>query len=194
LSLFNDNRRVVCFIGDSTFFHAGMPGIVNAVYNAHRVLLIVLENGTTAMTGHQDHPGTGRNFNGSTTKLSVRSALEGLGVANIREVDAYKQADLTAMVRDALDEPGFKVIIARHPCMLKFTREARRKAGWSARRVMIDQGVCEQAHECVERFACPSFQRDPEGRVNVSKDLCIGDGSCRQTCPLEAIVPESTQG
>ncbi|OHD79970.1 MAG: indolepyruvate ferredoxin oxidoreductase, partial [Spirochaetes bacterium RIFOXYC1_FULL_54_7] len=160
LTIFNDSRRVVCFLGDSTFFHAGLPGIVNAVYNAHRVLLIVLENGTTAMTGHQDHPGTGRNFNGATTKLSVRSVLEGLGVANIREVDAYKQTDLTAMVRDALDEQGFKVIIARHPCMLKFTREARRKAGWSARRVKIDQGVCEQAHDCVERFACPTFQRD----------------------------------
>jgi indolepyruvate ferredoxin oxidoreductase alpha subunit len=194
LSIFNDRRRVVCFIGDSTFFHAGMPGIVNAVYNAHRVLLIVLENGTTAMTGHQDHPGTGRNFNGATTKLSVRSALEGLGVTNIREIDAYKQAGLTAMVRDALDEPGFKVIIARHPCMLKFTREARRKAGWSARRVMIDQAVCEQAHDCVERFACPTFQRDTEGRVSVSPELCIGDGSCRQNCPVEAIVPEITQG
>ncbi|MFH2114423.1 MAG: thiamine pyrophosphate-dependent enzyme, partial [Spirochaetota bacterium] len=191
LSLFNHSRRVVCFIGDSTFFHAGMPGIVNAVYNAHRVLLIVLENGTTAMTGHQDHPGTGRNFNGTTTKLSVRSALEGLGVSNIREVDAYKQAALTSMVRDALDEPGFKVIIARHPCMLKFTREARRKAGWSARRVKIDQDTCERAHDCVERFACPTFQRDSEGRVSVSPDLCIGDGSCRQTCPAEAIIPDA---
>lgn len=191
LSIFNDRRRVVCFIGDSTFFHAGMPGIVNAVYNAHRVLLIVLENGTTAMTGHQDHPGTGRNFSGATTKLSVRSALEGLGVTNIREVDAYKQVELTVMVRDALDEPGFKVIIARHPCMLKFTREARRKPGWSARRVKIDQGICEKAHECVERFACPTFQRDGEGRITVSSELCIGDGSCRQICPVEAIVPDA---
>jgi indolepyruvate ferredoxin oxidoreductase alpha subunit len=194
LSIFNDRRRVVCFIGDSTFFHAGLPGIVNAVYNAHRLLLIVLENGTTAMTGHQDHPGSGRNFNGPAPKLAVRSALEGLGVANIREVDAYKQAELTSMVRDALDEPGFKVIIARHPCMLKFTREARRKAGWSVRRVRIDQGICQQAYECVERFACPSFQRDAEGRVMVSPELCIGDGSCRQTCPADAIVPEIVQG
>ena len=191
LSLFNDSRQVVCFIGDSTFFHAGMPGIVNAVYNAHRVLLIVLENGTTAMTGHQDHPGTGKNFKGATTKLSIRSALEGLGVSNIREIDTYKQAALTSMVRDALDEPGFKVIIARHPCMLKFTREARRKPGWSARRVKIDQAVCEHAHDCVERFACPTFQRDSEGRVHVHPDLCIGDGSCRQTCPVEAIIPDA---
>jgi indolepyruvate ferredoxin oxidoreductase alpha subunit len=75
--------------------------------------------------------------------------------------------------------------------MLKFTREARRKPGWSARRVKIDQGVCERAHECVERFACPTFQRDSEGKVTVGSELCIGDGSCRQICPVEAIVPDA---
>ena len=189
LSIFNASRRVLCFMGDSTFFHAGLPGIANAVYNGHRVLLVLMENGTTAMTGHQDHPGTGKNFSGPAEKLSVRAALEGLGVRNIREVDTYRQKELTAMTRDALDEPGFKVIIARHPCMLKFTREARRKPGWTARRVTIDQDKCERAHECVERFACPSFQRAADGSVTVSPDLCIGDGSCRQTCPVQAIVP-----
>ncbi|TFG84840.1 MAG: indolepyruvate ferredoxin oxidoreductase [Spirochaetales bacterium] len=191
LALMNDSRRVVCFIGDSTFFHAGLPGITNAVYNGHRVLLIVMENGTTAMTGHQDHPGTGRNFSGVTEKLSVRAALEGLGVKNIREVDTYKQQELTGMVGEALDEPGFKVIIARHPCMLKFTREARRKPGWSARRVMIDLSICTQNHECIERFACPTFQRTEDGTIMVNADLCIGDGSCRQTCPVQAIVPDA---
>ena len=190
LSLLNKERRVLCFLGDSTFFHAGLPGIVNAVYNNHSVLLVIMENGTTAMTGHQDHPGTGKNFSGATQKLSVRAALEGLGVKNIREVDAYKQKELTAMVKEALDEPGFKVIIARHPCMLKFTREARRKPGWSARRVKIDQEICDRIHECVERFACPSFQRDEDGVVTVSPDLCIGDGSCKQTCPVQAIVQD----
>lgn len=191
LSIFNASRRVLCFLGDSTFFHAGLPGIANAVYNGHRVLLVLMENGTTAMTGHQDHPGTGRNFSGEAEKLSVRAALEGLGVKNIREVDTYRQKELTAMVRDALDEPGFKVIIARHPCMLKFTRDAKRKPGFVPRRVTIDQAACERAHECVERFACPSFQRAADGSVSVSPDLCIGDGSCRQTCPVQAIVPEA---
>ncbi len=189
LSLFNETRRVLCFIGDSTFFHAGLPGIANAVYNRHRVLLVVMENGTTAMTGHQDHPGTGRNFNGPSEKLSVNAALTGLGVTNIREVDTYKQSELSAMVREALDEPGFKVIIARHPCMLKFSREASRKPAYVRARVKIDQSVCTKAHECVERFACPSFQRTTDGTVTVNPDLCIGDGSCRQTCPSQAIVP-----
>ncbi len=194
LALHNSARRVICFMGDSTFFHAGLPGIANAVYNCHDVVLVVMENGTTAMTGHQDHPGVGRNFNGDTGKISVRAALEGLGVTNIREVDAYKQAELTAMTTAALAEKGFKVIIAKHPCMLKLTREARRKPGWTARRVKVDGQTCTRLHECVERFACPSFQRGIDGGVTVSHELCIGDGSCRQTCESEAIVPDSRDG
>lgn len=188
LSLFNDTRRVLCFLGDSTFFHAGMPGIVNAVYNSHDVTLVVMENGTTAMTGHQDHPGAGRNFNGEAPKVTVRQALEGLGVTNIREVDAYRQAELADMVRAAIGEPGFKVIIARHPCMLKLTREARRKPGWKARHVRIDGETCTLAQACIAGFACPSFQRQPDGSIQVHEDLCIGDGSCKQVCPSGAIV------
>ncbi|NLJ45469.1 MAG: indolepyruvate ferredoxin oxidoreductase [Treponema sp.] len=196
LSLFREHRRVVCFLGDSTFFHAGLPGIVNAVYNGHEVLLVVMENGTTAMTGHQDHPGTGKSFNGPAPKLPVRAALEGLGVKNIREVDTYRQEELTSMVREALAEPGFKVIIARHPCMLKLTRDARRRAGaaWKVRQVRVDPGTCVKNHECIERFACPSFQARAGGAVEVSRDLCIGDGSCRQTCPAGALVQDKEEG
>jgi len=188
LSLFNDKRKVVCFLGDSTFFHAGMPGIVNAVFNKHDVTLVLMENGTTAMTGHQDHPGAGRNFNGAAQKIGIRAALEGLGVTNVREVDAYKQKELTALVKEAVAEPGFKVVIARHPCMLKFTREARRKPGWKAKHVEIEQGGCSLAQVCIADFACPSFQRRDDGRIEVHEDLCIGDGSCKQVCPSGAVV------
>lgn len=192
LALFNGSRKVVCFIGDSTLFHAGLPGIANAVYNAHELTLVVMENGTTAMTGHQDHPGTGKSFNGDSPRLSVRAALEGLGVANIREVDAYQQAKLIEAMRAATSEPGFKVVIARHPCMLKFTREARRRAGpaWRAKRVRVDQASCTRNLECVGRFGCPSFQVGEGGAISVNADLCIGDGSCRQTCPSGAIVED----
>jgi len=188
LSLHNASRKVLCFLGDSTFFHAGMPGIVNAVFNGHDVTLVIMENGTTAMTGHQDLPSAGRNFNGAAPRIGVRAALEGLGVTNIREVDTYKQAELTALVTAALAEPGFKAIIAKHPCMLKFTREARRKPGWKARRVEIAQGICTQARVCLESFACPSFQVGDGARVEVHEDLCIGDGSCKRTCPSGAII------
>jgi len=194
LSLYNDSRRVVCFLGDATFFHAGLPGIINAVHNDHRVLLVIMRNGTTAMTGHQEHPGTGKNFNGDVEKLTIESVLAGFGVKNVRSVDTYKQKELTSIVSLALEEPGFKVIIASHPCMLKFTREARRKAGWSVHQVRINQDICNHNHECVESFACPSFQRADDGSVTVSPDLCIGDGSCRQTCPADAIIPNLASG
>ena len=179
-------------MGDSTFFHAGLPGIVNAVFNQHNITLILMENGTTAMTGHQDHPATGRNFNDVTEKIPVRSVLEGLGVQHIYEVDTYQQKKLTELVEGCRDD-GFSVVIARHPCMLKFTREQRRKKGYQARRVAIDQAVCDRNHECVAAFGCPTFTRNDDGSVEINADLCIGDGSCIQTCPTSAISPIEIQ-
>ena len=187
LSLFNKTRKVVSFIGDSTLFHAGLPGIVNAVFNNHNLTLIVMENGTTAMTGHQDHPGAGRNANGPSEAIPIRGVLEGLGVKSIREVDAYSQAKLIELVKEANAEEGFSVVIARHPCMLKYTREQQRSPDYVRKSVEVDQEKCDRLHVCVESFGCPSFQRDENGAVTVSPELCIGDGSCIQTCPVKAI-------
>ena len=187
LSLFNRSRKVVSFIGDSTFFHAGLPGVVNAVFNNHNLTLIVMENGTTAMTGHQDHPGAGRNANGPSEAIPVRGVLEGLGVKSIREVDAYSQAKLIELVKEAMAEEGFSVVIARHPCMLKYTREQQRNPDYVRKSVEVNQETCDRLHVCVESFGCPSFQRDEDGTVTVSRELCIGDGSCIQTCPVKAI-------
>ena len=187
LSLFNKTRKVVSFIGDSTLFHAGLPGIVNAVFNNHNLTLIVMENGTTAMTGHQDHPGAGRNANGPSEAIPIRGVLEGLGVKSIREVDAYSQAKLIELVKEANAEEGFSVVIARHPCMLKYTREQQRSPDYVRKSVKVDQETCDRLHVCVESFGCPSFQRDEDGTVTVSPELCIGDGSCIQTCPVKAI-------
>jgi indolepyruvate ferredoxin oxidoreductase, alpha subunit len=188
LSLFNDTRKVVAFMGDSTFFHAGLPGIINAIYNRHDLTMIIMENGTTAMTGHQDHAGSGRNVNQSTDKIPIRRVLEGLGVNSIFETDTYQQQRLADMVRQAVAIQGFSVVIARHPCMLKFTREQRRKPGAVARRVDIDQEACERMHLCVSQFGCPTFSLSEDGQVEINPDLCIGDGSCIQTCPTQAIT------
>lgn len=189
LSLFNRSRKVVAFLGDSTFFHAGLPGILNALFNNHRLTLIVMENGTTAMTGHQDHPATGRNFNDTTEKIPIRKVLEGFGIDPIYEIDTYNQSGLTDLVKKALENDGFSVVIAKHPCMLKFIREQRRKPGFEKGRVAIDQDRCDRLHVCVDKFGCPSFQKNSDGAVTVTADLCIGDGSCIQTCPKEAISP-----
>jgi Pyruvate/2-oxoacid:ferredoxin oxidoreductase gamma subunit len=186
LSLFNDTKKVIAFLGDSTFFHAGLPGILNAIFNKHAVTLVVMENGTTAMTGHQDHPASGKNFNDMTDKIPIRRVLEGLGVKHIHETDTYDQAELTGLITRAMEDQEFSVVIAKHPCMLKFVREQQKKPGYVKRQVKIDQQKCDQIHACVSRFACPTFQRQEDGRVLVNGDLCIGDGSCIQTCPAGA--------
>ncbi len=187
LSLFNTTRKVVAFLGDSTFFHAGLPGVINALFNRHNLTLIVMENGTTAMTGHQDHAASGRNFNEVTEKIPIRQVLEGLGVDPIFEIDTYQQQGLAEMVKKAMAVEGLSVVIARHPCMLKFNRQARKKPNYQLRQVDIDQSKCERIHTCVARFGCPSFTRSADGRVQINPDLCIGDGSCMQTCPTQAI-------
>jgi indolepyruvate ferredoxin oxidoreductase alpha subunit len=188
LSLFNTTRRVVAFLGDSTFYHAGLPGVINALFNRHRLTLVLMENGTTAMTGHQNHAGSGRNFNDPVARIPVRRVLEGLGVEHIFEVDTYQQARLTELMRQALALEGFGVVIARHPCMLKFTREARRQPGHQPRRVRVDPQRCRRINACVALFGCPTFIRGADGAIETHADLCIGDGSCIQTCPAGAIT------
>lgn len=194
LSLFNTSRKVVAFMGDSTFFHAGLPGIVNAIFNRHNITMILMENGTTAMTGHQDHAASGKNFNEATDKIPVRQVLEGLGVERIYDVDTYQQEKLIELVKQAVLDETFSVVIARHPCMLKFTREQRKKTGYAQKHVSIDQANCRRHHTCIEQFGCPTFSRGNNGRITINKDLCIGDGSCIQTCPVKAIKPASKEG
>jgi len=193
LSLLNHKRRVVSFLGDSTFFHAGIPGIINAIYNNHNHTLIIMENGTTAMTGHQEHPATGKNFNEITQKIPLRQVLEGLGVKDIEEVDTYSQQKLTEAVKKGMDKEGFSVIIAKHPCMLKFTRD-QRKAGRNTPNPVHIGDKCNRTYECISEFACPTFQLAPDGSVWVQEDLCIGDRSCMQTCPVQAIEPTAKRG
>jgi len=188
MTLFNDSRKVVAFLGDSTFFHAGIPGIINALFNKHNLTLVLMENGTTAMTGHQDHAGSGRNFNEVTEAIPIRRVFEGLGVKHIFETDTYQQKELADMVRQAVALDAFSVVIARHPCMLLFARKQRKKSGFTPHQVKIDQAQCARLHTCVQDFGCPSFSRGADGTVSVNLELCIGDGSCIQTCSKKAIT------
>jgi len=178
LSLVNDTRKVVAFLGDSTFFHAGLPGLINAIFNHHDITLIIMENNTTAMTGHQDHAGN---------KISIENLLKGLGIKSIVTCDTYSQSRLTDIVKTAVKIKGISVVIASHPCMLKFTRLQRKKPGYVQKHITLDQKRCNQTHDCVETFGCPTFIRNPDGRIDINLDLCIGDGSCRPSCPVQAI-------
>lgn len=123
LSLGNEDRPVVGFIGDSTFYHAGLPAITNAIMHDHNVTLVVLENYTTAMTGHQPTAGSGEFGH----KISIPEVLEALGCKFIKSIDAYRQAELQDLMREAIAHHGFSVVIAKHPCMLKFLRDRQHK-------------------------------------------------------------------
>lgn len=183
LSMFNPDRKVVAFLGDSTFFHAGIPGIINAVFNKHNFTLVIMENGTTAMTGHQDHPGKA---------IKIRQILEAIGVKYIWEVDTYQQDKLEEILRTALETKEFNVVIAKHPCMLKFTRERRRKGVIKVPQMKVTNR-CTLAGVCITKFACPSFQRADDGSIFVHEDLCIGDGSCMIVCPSGALEFEKVE-
>jgi len=184
LAINNDSRPVVAFMGDSTMIHAGLPGIVNAAIYDHNLTLILMENGTTAMTGHQPRFGAGE----VGDKVPLPELLRGLGVKFIREVDAYSQEKLQEELRECMVHKGFSVLIASHACMLKFTRELKkRKPDYQAKPVEVNQDSCTKAYTCLREFACPSFQINEDGSVTVNEDLCIGDGSCIQTCAAKAI-------
>lgn len=191
MAIGNRTRKVVTFIGDSTLVHAGLPGVINSIIHDHDIVLVVMDNGTTAMTGHQPRFGSGEDG----PKIPFRPLFEALGAKFVRECDTYSQAQLTAHVREAMAHEGFAIVIARHPCMLKMTRDQKRKnPGLRLPPVKIDQAVCDRRHVCAAEFGCPSFVRGEDGAITVHEDLCIGDGSCLQTCPVKAIVRQRPGG
>lgn len=187
LALHNSDRGTVAFVGDGTLFHAGLPGIINAAMNNHNVTLVVLENGTTAMTGHQPRPGTGE----VGPAIPLPELLKLLGVQFIRDVDAYNVKGVAASVREALDYKGFAVVIARHPCVLQLGGKQKKKfPDRKIPKITVDQDACTQCGICVSEFGCPSFEKHESGKVTVASDVCIGDGSCVQTCPSSALKRE----
>lgn len=187
LALKNEKRKVLAFMGDSTFFHAGLPGLLNASVLNSEIILILLENGTTAMTGHQSRLGSGE----IGESLDLIKLLEACGVKFIRKADAYNRTELKKHLSEAKNHKGFAVIIAHHPCMLKYSREMKKKnPSYKPGKVEIDKSICDLRKTCLEKFACPSFALQEDGTVKVNEDLCIGDGSCIMSCPSKAIKPK----
>jgi indolepyruvate ferredoxin oxidoreductase alpha subunit len=177
------DQKVVAFIGDSTFFHAGLPGLINAVYNRHDLTLVILDNRTTAMTGHQPNPGVGREYGGvESIGLKIEPLVRACGVEHVRTVDPYDVARTIEVMKEAIDHKGLSVVISEHPCPL-----AKRKEGKLAPvKYEIDQDKCVKCYTCVSRFSCPALSKEG-GEVKVDVSLCIGCGCCAQVCPKQAI-------
>ncbi len=177
------DQKVVAFIGDSTFFHAGLPGLINAAYNRHNFTLVILDNRTTAMTGHQPNPGVGRDYCGvESVGLPIEPLVKACGVEHVRTVDPYDVDATIKAAKEAIEFDGLSVLISEHPCPL-----AVKKGGKLATsRYAIDQEKCIRCYTCVSRFSCPALSKE-EGVVSVDPSLCIGCGCCAQVCPKQAI-------
>jgi indolepyruvate ferredoxin oxidoreductase alpha subunit len=177
---------VVSFIGDSTFFHSGIPGLVNAVYNNHKFTLVILDNGTTAMTGHQPHPGVDMAAHGAAghRPISIESVVRGLGVENITVIDPYKVGKSIEALRQAFAPGGLAVVISKQLCPL-YARGVLKKP---AKRPFYISDRCKNHRVCVDQLACPAMFVTG-GRVRINPSQCTGCAVCAQVCPENAILP-----
>lgn len=174
-------KDTVCFafVGDSTFFASGMTGVVNAVYNRANMILCVLDNSTTAMTGHQPHPGTGKNLmDDITSRVDLVKVLEGIGVSKIAVVDPLNLDEAVKTVRECAELDGVKAIVFKSPCIA---------VAKSAKKMTADEN-CIMCETCVNEIGCPALSAASES-ISIDPTLCTGCGLCAQICPVNAIKP-----
>jgi indolepyruvate ferredoxin oxidoreductase alpha subunit len=171
-------QKVVAFIGDSTFFHSGLTGVANAVFNAHDVLIVILDNRTTAMTGHQPNPGVDKTVIGDNDHpLDIESAVRGLGVTEVRTVNPFNQKKTMAAMEELGEMSGVRVLIAKEPCPL-YTRRVYKKV---APQVAYVAESCTGRFDCLDKLACPAMFKEG-GKAAVNPILCNGCMLCLQVC------------
>ena len=183
-------QPVVATIGDSTFYHSGTAGLINAVYNDARFILVILDNLITAMTGMQPTPGIGIRADGSKGKaIPLERIVKGCGIDFIEEVDPYDTKAMGSLMKKATQyvespEGGIAVIIARHPCIIAYRGEA------VPERIPVEvTDDCTDCNFCLDRFECPALYHDDDlGRTRINQALCVQCGVCLQVCPKGAIV------
>jgi len=179
-------QKVVAFIGDSTFFHSGLSPLASAVFNHHDFTLVVLDNGTTAMTGHQPHPGADVSHLGLPhSRLSVEAAVKGLGVETVITVNPLKHRKMVAAVKELAEYKGVSVLIARAPCPL---HERTLPHYEKKRPFYVNAEKCLNHRDCINKVACPAFYLEND-RVFIDPHRCEGCAFCVQFCPENAILP-----
>lgn len=178
------DQPVIAFIGDSTFFHAGIPGLINAVHNGHRFLLMILDNRTTAMTGHQPHPGsTTGPACCDITSVSIEEIVKACGVKWQRIVDPYDVKGTVEAIKEGLAQKTVSVAIARRECALIAKKD---REGAIVRKEAIDPEVCTDCGTCTSKFECPAISKKGEVRT-IDETMCSGCAVCEQVCPSKAI-------
>ncbi|MGC8644955.1 MAG: indolepyruvate ferredoxin oxidoreductase subunit alpha [Thermoplasmata archaeon] len=174
-------QKIVAFMGDSTFFHAGIPALVNAYHNRHSILLVILDNSTTAMTGGQPTPETSDGFRG----VDIEKVVRGIGIKDVFTIDPYDLRTSLETFKKALDSEDVAVVISRRECALEADRK---KAQKDMKFYRVDQEKCRLCYNCVKNFSCAAFYIK-EGRVFIDPELCDGCGVCAEdlVCPFHAI-------
>ncbi|MBA3063270.1 indolepyruvate ferredoxin oxidoreductase subunit alpha [bacterium] len=180
------NQKVISFIGDSTFFHAGIPPLVNAVHNRDKILLVVMDNRITGMTGGQTNPGVPVDGMGNPApEVSIEKIARGVGAGLVKTIDPVDLKETEEVFKEALQFEGVAVVITKHPCAM-ITDAENRKKGISVK-YSINQEECTKCLICVKNFTCPAIYIEKDGSVNINLLLCDGCGVCVQVCPKKAI-------
>lgn len=190
-------EKVISLIGDSTFFHASLPGIVNICNNNEDIIVLILDNSVTAMTGQQPNPGTGYGPGRlPKTKIDIEQVVKGVGFKQVIIINPFDTKNAIPPLRQALKNPGPTVIISRGPCALWNDRN-KRKRGEKIQPYYVDRQICRKCHTCMRDFYCPAISMDVEileftdekGKVwkgfpsHISSELCDGCGVCSIICP-----------
>jgi len=173
-------NRIVSVIGDSTFFHSGLTGLLEMVYNGPASTLIILDNSTTAMTGHQDHPGTGRRLDGTASpRIDIPALCRAMGICDVRVLQRPGYRELKRTIQSAMQADHPVVIVVSAPCTLKVRLKQAP--------LTIDRELCRRCNLCV-RTGCPAIE-PTEVAPRILADLCVGCGLCAEVCPVGAIGP-----
>ncbi|WAM34755.1 indolepyruvate ferredoxin oxidoreductase subunit alpha [Caldicellulosiruptor morganii] len=179
LKIIENKKKIVAFIGDSTFFHSGITGLVNAYYNRHNITVCVLDNLTTGMTGFQPHPGVGQKVNGENgQRVEIADLVKGMGIKNVLIIDPYDNFDLCVQkVREFIEKDELSVIIFRHKCA------NLEKNNYYYR---INE-KCTNCKACISATGCPAIGEDENKNIFIDQVLCNACGLCTNFCPNMAI-------
>ena len=180
------NDKVIALIGDSTFFHAGLPGLVNAVHNGHNYTVFILDNSVTAMTGQQPNPGSDFGPN-KVVEIDIEAVVRGIGIKNVTIINPFDPKPNVETIKNVISQDGVKVVISQGPCALYNDRK-RRVNGTPIIPNKVAEEACKTIYACVRDFYCPAIQLDMGTRqTTIQTDVCNGCMVCAKLCPVSAI-------
>ena len=184
LALAEPDAKCLAFIGDSTFFHTGIPGVINAVYQGTDITVIVLDNRTTAMTGQQPHPGTGKRALGDdAVALDIETILRACGVRHVSRINPFDFKKSVEAMKEAVAYEGPSAVIAEAPCIANIKKKAPAH--------YVDKN-CIKCGRCIREIGCPAITPDAQGYAVIGASLCTGCGLCANLCPVDAIKEGET--